>query len=60
VFHPATQALNRSIALLREVGMPQAQAYLARVFNTFGQVLQHQGLLSDARAVCGTLRRSGR
>jgi class 3 adenylate cyclase/Tfp pilus assembly protein PilF len=45
----AMRALNRSVALLQGIDAPGAQAYLARVFDTYGQMLQHQGLLYEAR-----------
>jgi class 3 adenylate cyclase len=45
----ATAALNQSVKLLLEAGTAEARAYLARVFDTTGIVLQKQGLLSDAR-----------
>jgi tetratricopeptide (TPR) repeat protein len=48
-FYLTTHALNRSVAMLKGITAPHAQAYLARVFDTFGQVLQHQGLLREAR-----------
>jgi class 3 adenylate cyclase len=48
-FYTATRALNRSLAFLRGVHTPQAQAYLAHVYDTFGQLLHHQGLLTEAR-----------
>ena len=47
--YAATRALNRSLTFLRGVPTPQAQEYLARVYDTFGQLLQYQGLLSEAR-----------
>ena len=47
--YTATRALNRSLAFLRGVPTPPAQEYLARVYDTFGQLLQYQGLLSEAR-----------
>lgn len=43
------RALNRSITLLQEADSPAARAYLARVFDTYGQFLQHQDLLSEAQ-----------
>jgi class 3 adenylate cyclase/predicted negative regulator of RcsB-dependent stress response len=49
VIYPAWRALNRSVALLQEVDTPAARAYLARVFDTCGQLLQHQDLLSEAQ-----------
>ena len=47
--YPTTRALNRSVTMLERSATPDAQAYLARVFDTWGQVLQHQGLLREAR-----------
>src|SRR5262249_54076416 len=47
--YSATRALNRGIVLLQGLETPPAQAYLGRIFDTFGQILQHQGLLHDAR-----------
>jgi class 3 adenylate cyclase/predicted negative regulator of RcsB-dependent stress response len=47
--YPATRALNRSVRLLQSCDAPQAQGYLVRVFDTSGQMLQHQGLLREAR-----------
>jgi class 3 adenylate cyclase len=47
--HSATRAFNRSIALLRDADTLQARTYLAWVFDSFGQLLHHQGLLTDAR-----------
>jgi hypothetical protein len=47
--YSATRALNRGIALLQGLETLSAQAYLGRIFDTFGQILQHQGLLHDAR-----------
>ena len=47
--YSATRALNRGIALLQGLETLAAQAYLGRIFDTFGQILQHQGLLHDAR-----------
>jgi class 3 adenylate cyclase/predicted negative regulator of RcsB-dependent stress response len=47
--YAATRALNRSLTFLRGVPTPQAQGYLARVYDTSGQLLQYQGLLSEAR-----------
>ncbi len=46
----ATAALNRSVRLLLAEDTPQTRAYLARVFDTTGIVLQKLGLLADARA----------
>lgn len=48
-FAAATRALNRSLTFLQGVPSPEAQAYLARVYDTFGQLLHYQGLLSEAR-----------
>lgn len=45
----ATRALNRSLACLSGVSTPQAQGYMARVYDTFGQLLHQQGLLREAR-----------
>ncbi len=52
--YPATHALNRSLALLQRLTLPHAQAYLARVHDTFGQLLQQQGLLRDAQQAFAT------
>ena len=49
VLYCATRALNRSITLLQGLETLPAQAYLGRIFDTFGQILQHQGLLHNAR-----------
>lgn len=44
----ATTALGRSSALLQEAALPEARRYLARVCDTWGQLLHHRGLLADA------------
>ncbi len=44
----ATTCFNRSLADLESAGGP-ARAYHPRVLDTLGQMLQHQGLLDDAR-----------
>ena len=45
----ATRALGRSLELLLEGPDPRAVVYAGRVLDTSGQVLHHQGLLTDAR-----------
>lgn len=45
----AMRAWNRSVELLEGLHSQRAQGYLARVFDTFGQMLHHQGLLCEAR-----------
>ena len=45
----ATRALNRSLTFLQGIPTPQPQGYLARVYDTYGQLLQQQGLLTEAR-----------
>lgn len=44
----ATRALNASMRTLLLDGSPRAKRYLARVHDTFGQLLHQQGLLTDA------------
>jgi len=44
------RSLNRSIDLLLVDGGPLALAYLPRVHDTIGGLLQHVGLLTDSRA----------
>jgi len=45
----STRALNRSVALLTGTEEPRTASYAGRVFDTLGQLLHHQGLLTDAR-----------
>jgi class 3 adenylate cyclase/predicted negative regulator of RcsB-dependent stress response len=45
----ATRALNASARLLRGDSSPRGRGYLARVFDTTGQLLHQQGMLADAR-----------
>lgn len=47
--HRAYTALNRGIRLLEGEGSAQAKGYLARVLDTFGQLLHHQGIISAAQ-----------
>jgi hypothetical protein len=56
-FYTATRALNRSLVFLRDVHTSQAQTYLAHVYDTFGQLLHHQGLLTEARHEFGSRTR---
>lgn len=46
----AVRALNRSVRRLRAVETRAGRAYLARVYDTSGQLLHYRGLLGDARA----------
>ncbi len=45
----ATRSFNTSSRLLVEEGTPRARRYLARVYDSSGQLLHQQGLLADAR-----------
>jgi class 3 adenylate cyclase len=46
--YEATRAFNRSIHYLEDDASPRANRYLARVHDTYGQLLHQQGMLSDA------------
>ncbi len=45
----AYTALDLSIRLLTELDTPEARAYLGRVWNSFGQIMHHQGRFQEAR-----------
>lgn len=47
--HRAYRALNRSMRLLEAQDTPAATGYLARVWDTYGQLLQHQGISGAAQ-----------
>ncbi len=48
--YAAVHALNLSLDRLLTLRTKEAFEYIARVFDTFGQLMQHQGLLTDARS----------
>lgn len=49
----AIQAFNTSLRLLKESKHPAAEGYIARVYDSFGQLLQYQGLLQEAKMYYG-------
>ncbi|MCI0530248.1 MAG: hypothetical protein L0Y56_22620, partial [Nitrospira sp.] len=48
-FFTAIQAFNTSLKLLKEAKEPAAKGYMARVYDSLGQLLLHQGLLREAK-----------
>ncbi|MCF8367161.1 MAG: hypothetical protein K9H16_15335, partial [Bacteroidales bacterium] len=44
-----TLYLNDSIAILEKIGSGEATAYLARIFDTYGQLLVSKGYLNEAK-----------
>ena len=45
----AYEFLNRSLKILLRLKTKEASGYMARVYDTYGQLLRTQGLLEDAR-----------
>ncbi|RLD60218.1 MAG: hypothetical protein DRJ05_05055, partial [Bacteroidetes bacterium] len=45
----AYEYLNRGLKALLGLGTKEATCYMARVYDTYGQILRTQGLLKDAR-----------